>query len=197
MRRFVIIGHRAYSTADFKLDDIAGGAGRMDILVRCVNSSLFLSHGIRKDSECYLVLQGGDDAPKVIIFRGETVRYLNPDERSTASLIRNALMRPLTGRDEVQSTPGVSIVRRSFEELMDELAELGSVIYLREDGTDVRDFDFPKDPIFVLGDDRDPTDDEERILEKHGSERIRLGPLSLHANHCITIAHYEMDLREV
>ena len=56
MRYFVITGHRAVSTGDFKLDDIAGGAGRLDILVRCVNSAFFLSHNLRKDVEAYLVL---------------------------------------------------------------------------------------------------------------------------------------------
>ena len=32
MRYFVITGHKAVTTGDFKLDDIAGGAGRLDIL---------------------------------------------------------------------------------------------------------------------------------------------------------------------
>ncbi len=51
MRRFVVVGHKAASSGDFKLDDMAGGAGRLDILLRCVNTSLFLSHSIRRDSK--------------------------------------------------------------------------------------------------------------------------------------------------
>lgn len=196
MRRFVIIGHRAVSTGDFKLDDIAGGAGRLDILVRCVNSSLFLSHGIRRDSEVYLVMEGGDDAPKTVIFRGETVRYLNPDERSTASLIRNALMKPVEKGEEVQSSPGVSVTRMSLSESLDRLSAEGTLVYLREDGADCREYAFPEDPVFVLGDDRDPTEEEEGLLRAHGADRIRIGPLSLHANHCIVIVHNEMDRRE-
>ncbi len=195
MKRFVVIGHRAATTGDFKLDDIAGGAGRLDILVRCVNASLFLSHGIRRDVEVYLVLEGGDDAPKTVIFRGETVRYLNPDERSTASLIRNALMKPLEDR-EVLASPGVSVVRRSLEQVLDELTRDGKLIYLREDGTDCRGYEFPENPVFVMGDDRDPTEEEERIFESHDPDRINLGPRSLHANHCIVVVHNEMDRRE-
>lgn len=195
MRRFVIIGHRAATTGDFKLDDIAGGAGRLDVLVRCVNSALFLSHGIRRDCEAYLVLQGGEDAPKTVVFRGESVKYLNPDERSTASLIRNALMKPL-GEEEIQSTPGVYVSRRSLAQVLDELSAKGRIVYLREDGEDCRGYEFPGDPVFVLGDDRDPTPEEEALLESHGPDRIRLGPLSLHANHCITIVQNEMDRRE-
>ncbi len=196
MRRFVITGHRAATTGDFKLDDIAGGAGRLDILVRCVNASMFLSHGIRRDAECYLVLEGGEDAPKTVIFRGDSVRYLNPDERSTASLIRNALMKKLDGDGEVQSTPGVSVMRRSFAQVLEDLSTKGRFIYLRENGTDCREYDFPEDPIFILGDDRDPTEEEEAIMDAYSPDRIKLGPLSLHANHCIVVVQNELDRRE-
>ena len=57
-RNFVIIGHRAHTAADWKLNDICGGAGRMDILARCVTSALCESHGIRKDTDVWLVLKG-------------------------------------------------------------------------------------------------------------------------------------------
>ena len=118
MRYFVITGHRAVSTGDFKLDDIAGGAGRLDILVRCVNSAFFLSHNLRKDVEAYLVLLGGDDPPKTVVFKGEELRYLNPDERSTASLIRNALLKPVADGEEVKSSPGVYVTRMSFSDVL-------------------------------------------------------------------------------
>lgn len=195
MKRFVVTGHRAATTGDFKLDDIAGGAGRLDVLIRCVNSALFLSHAIRRDSECWLVLEGGDDAPKTVVFRGSDVRYLNPDERSTASLIRNALLKDVPPTGWVQASPGVAISRLGFAEVLDELSQDGTLIYLREDGTDCRGYRFPENPVFVLGDDRDPTEKEETALLSHDPDRICLGPLSLHANHCITIVHNEMDRR--
>ena len=81
VNRFIVLGHRAYTTGDFKLDDICGGAGRLDILVRCVNSAFFLSHDLRKDSEIYLVLEGGTDAPK-------TVRFYGPDMKCTSQETR-------------------------------------------------------------------------------------------------------------
>ncbi|MBR1452999.1 MAG: tRNA (pseudouridine(54)-N(1))-methyltransferase TrmY, partial [Candidatus Methanomethylophilaceae archaeon] len=114
MRYFVITGHKAVTTGDIKLDDIAGGAGRLDILVRCVNSAFFLSHDLRKDVEIYLVLEGGDDAPKTVVFKGQELRYLNPDERSTASLIRNALLKKVGPGEEIRSSPGVYNTRMSF-----------------------------------------------------------------------------------
>ena len=123
MRYFVITGHKAVSTGDFKLDDIPGGAGRLDILVRCVNSAFFLSHNLRKDVEIYLVMEGGEDAPKTVIFKGADLRYLNPDERSTASLIRNALMKPVGTDEEVKSSPGVYVTRMSFSDVLTKLSE--------------------------------------------------------------------------
>ena len=91
MNRFIVVGHKAVTSGDFKLDDMAGGAGRLDILLRCINSAMFLSHGIRRDTEIILVLQGEPDPPRTIRINGSEVRYLNPDERSTGALVRNAL----------------------------------------------------------------------------------------------------------
>ncbi|MBJ23114.1 MAG: tRNA (pseudouridine(54)-N(1))-methyltransferase TrmY, partial [Euryarchaeota archaeon] len=42
-KNFLIIGHRAHTAADWKLDDICGGAGRLDVLVRSVTASLWKS----------------------------------------------------------------------------------------------------------------------------------------------------------
>jgi len=65
MKDFIIIGHKAV-TAPFSLNDLPGTAGRMDILCRCVNAALFLSHDLRRDVRVYLVLKGEPDPPKLI-----------------------------------------------------------------------------------------------------------------------------------
>jgi len=193
MIRFVVTGHRASTTGDFKLDDIAGGAGRLDILVRCVNSAFFLSHSIRTDVELFLVLEGGGDAPKTVRFCGKELRYLNPDERSTASLIRNALLKKL-GSDEVRSSPGVYVSRRSFSDIVDHLK--GSpIVYLKEDGTDIRGSKFGDDVTFILGDDKDLTEDEEAAVMACGPVKINIGPQSLHADHCMIVVLNELDRR--
>lgn len=195
MRYFVITGHKAVTTGDFKLDDIAGGAGRLDILVRCVNSAFFLSHDLRKDVEIYLVLEGGDDAPKTVIFKGSELRYLNPDERSTASLIRNALLKKVSPGEEIKSSPGVYNTRMSFADVLEKLSKVGSFVYLKEDGVDCREYEFPENPIFVLGDNQDPTPEEEEILQSYSPDKICIGPYSLHADHCMIIVQNEVDRR--
>ena len=196
MRYFVITGHKAATDGSFKLDDLAGGAGRMDILVRCVNSAFVMSHNLRKDAEIYLVLEGGEDAPKTVRINGATVRYLNPDERSTASLIRNALLRKVPAEGEISSSPGVYISRMGFDDVIDKLSACGNFVYLKEDGTDCRDFRFPEDPIFVLGDNQDLTEAEEAKLLAQNPSKICVGPVSLHADHCMILVQNELDRRE-
>ncbi|MDR2698239.1 MAG: tRNA (pseudouridine(54)-N(1))-methyltransferase TrmY [Candidatus Methanoplasma sp.] len=192
MRYFVIVGHKAATTGDFKLDDIAGGAGRLDILVRCVNSAFFLSHDIRRDTELFLILLGGDGPPKTVRFSGAELRYLNPDERSTSSLIRNALIKKIE-KEEVRSSPGIYVSRASFADVLTALSEKGRIIYLKEDGTEFRGRSIPEDPVFVISDNKDLSEEEERTLSGYDPETVSIGPYSLHADHCVIIVHNEID----
>ncbi len=194
MKDFVVIGHKAV-TQPFSLNDLPGAAGRMDILCRCVNAALFLSHDLRRDVCIYLVLKGEPAPPKLIRFDGDLVRYLSPDERSSASLIRKALEKN-AHEFWTESTPGVSIRKGDLSELVSELDK--KVIYLREDGEDIRleKFQGIKDPLFVLGDHMGLTDDEEKIVLEHAHEIVSVGPISLHADHCIVLLHNEMDRKK-
>ena len=163
--------------------------------MRCVNSAFFLSHNLRKDVEIYLVMEGGEDPPKTVIFKGEDLRYLNPDERSTSSLIRNALIKKVQPGEEIRSSPGVYVTKMSFEDVLKRLSEKGSFVYLKEDGVDCREYDFPENPIFVLGDNHDLTEEEEQLLLSYTPDKICIGPYSLHADHCMIIVQNEFDRR--
>ncbi|WP_224448775.1 tRNA (pseudouridine(54)-N(1))-methyltransferase TrmY [Haloprofundus salilacus] len=191
MRQFIITGHDAPTTPEFSLDDIAGGAGRLDVLCRCVNSAFFLSHAIREDVRAHLVL--GDEY--TVRFEGAELRRLNPDERSTAALIRKAL----DARDEAighmpaESSPGVSLYRMGFEATLDSVAAESTVVQLHEDGDPVVDVDPPEDPAFILSDHHNFTDEEAEALAAAADERVRLGPEILHADHAITVAHNYLD----
>jgi tRNA (pseudouridine54-N1)-methyltransferase len=190
MRQFVVIGHDAPTTPDFSLDDLSGGAGRLDLLCRCVTAACLLSHDVREDVRVHLVLQ--DEF--TVTVDGNEVRRLNPDERSTAALVRTAL----EARDEAvghmpaESTPGVSIRRFGLADVLEHLVA-GTVVHLHEDGDPVVAVDPPADPVFVLSDHHEFTDAEADLLSTVADEQVRLSPVSLHADHAITVAHNYLD----
>ncbi len=189
MRQFIVIGHDAPTTDEFSLDDLAGGAGRLDVLCRCVSSGFFLSHAIREDVRLFLVLS--DEF--TIRFEGSELRRLNPDERSTAALVRAALAarEEAIGHMEVESTPGVFVSRRGFVDLLDSVA--GTVIQLHEDGTPLPESEVPENPTFVLSDHHDFTEREAELLSERADARLSVGPEALHANHAITVVHNWLD----
>jgi len=191
MRQFVVVGHDAPTTPDFALDDLAGSTGRLDVLCRCVTSAFFLSHDIRDEVRVHLVLRD----EYTVTFDGADLRRLNPDERSTAALVRNALEErdEAIGHQPVETSPGVSLTRRGFEPTLADAARDGTVVQLHEDGDPVVDVPVPENPVFVLSDHRDFTDVEAELLADRADRRVRLGPERLHADHAITVAHNFLD----
>ncbi|MFT4962931.1 MAG: tRNA (pseudouridine54-N1)-methyltransferase [Halobacteriales archaeon] len=191
MRQFVVIGHEAPTTPDFSLDNLPGGAGRLDVLCRCVNSAFFLSHALREDVRVHLVLSD----EYTVIFEGSDLRRLNPDERSTAALIRGALeeREEAIGPRPYEVSPGVSIARRDVEATLETVAEEGTVVQLHEQGEPASTVEPPEDPVFVLSDHRDFGRAETDLLSDLTNRRLRLGPEALHADHAIVVAHHWLD----
>jgi len=188
MRQFVVLGHAASTDPDLSLDDLPG-AGRFDVLCRAVTAAFTLSHAIREDVRCFLVLQNRLS----IRLEGDELRYLSPDERNVASLLKNALEAAETavGAQAVESTPGIYAAKRGFEALLDDLD--GTVIQLHEDGDPLPDLGLPDTPIFVLSDHEAFTDAEAALLAEHADARISVGPEAIHGNHAITVVHNYLD----
>ncbi len=187
-RIFVILGHTAAITPEFTLDDLPGSAGRLDILCRCVTAAFCLSHGIRKDVEVYLVLRD----QITLHVEGTSLRRLNPDERSTGALIQHALQALQEGR--TQSTPGLRVCRQGLRDVLRELNTQGVPCYvLDERGRDMRTVSIEEPVAFLLSDHQNFTPEEEALLSS--LPKISLGPVVLHADHSIVIAHNELDRR--
>ena len=188
MKRFVIVGHLAVTNGTFSLNDLAGSAGRMDVLCRCINSAFFLSHDLRRDVECYVILRGEPGPDKTVLFSGSTIRYLSPDERSSAALIKKALSIPC-GNEFRESTPGVSVRRGGLERLLSDIP----FAVLDEDGEDIREASALPEA-YILSDHQNFTPEEEGLVAE--CPRYSVGPRSLHADHTITVLLNEMDRRE-
>lgn len=188
MISFAIIGHLARTDGGFTLNDLPGSGGRMDVLCRCVNASLFLSHDLRRDVDCYLILCGEPTGPKTVKFSGELVRSLSPDERSAGALIKKVIDTPC-GSEFREAAQGVFIRKGGLERLMQE----HTFAVLDETGTDVRTAsDLPD--AFILSDHLNFTAPEEALL--FNCPRFSVGPKCLHADHTITVLHNELDRRK-
>ena len=193
MRNFIVVGHKATTSPDFSLEDIPGTSGRLDILCRSVTAAFVLSHGIRKDVCVYLILLGGE-VPKTIQLRGETLRHLNPDERTTAALLKKALALEATAQ-WAMSTSGIFVRTGALAEVLADLKD-AKLLYLREDGEDIRSLSpggLAGDLAFILGDHTGMTPEEEGLIEQAGAKIVSLGPTSLHADHCIVLLNWMLD----
>ena len=190
MRQFIIVGHKAATSGDFTLEDMPGSAGRIDILARCVTAAFVTSFDIRRDTQVCLVLLGEPDPPKIIRFDGAELRYLNPDERSAGALIRKALKLKLS-MGQRRSTQGVYVERAGLVEAL-RYNDASVLFYLHEHGKDVRDVDpHTNNVAFILGDHLGLF--EEAAAQLGQAQTIRVGPIKLHTDQCITLTHNELD----
>ena len=100
MRRFAIIGNRAMAQGKLPLNDMAGAAGRMDVLVRALMSALMTSHGMRRDSEIILHLHGGPGPARRIKFVGSELKGVHAEERAVAGQIGKVIQLPTPARGQ-------------------------------------------------------------------------------------------------
>lgn len=196
MRRFVLIGQTAHAAADFSLDDLPGSSGRLDVLLRAVRAALLISHGVRRDVLVYLVLRGGERAPRVLRFDGGNAKFVRPDERSLAVTIRKTLATPGgAGGVFEEVRPGVSLCDGDLEAV---LADAGGApcYWLDELGEDVRAQRFgDDDTLFVIGDHLGFDEATRARLTELGLRRLSVGPLSLHSEDVVTLLSNELDRR--
>lgn len=191
MRRFLIVGHRASTSPAFSLDDLAGAAGRMDILLSAANAVLHLAHDLRRDAEAGLLLLGPPDPPRFVRFQGHGLKSFQPDLRSNAALLRRALEHG--SRVERETSPGILASKATFEEALDRLGP--TFVCLKEGGKDIRTATLPADGTYVLSDNQELTADEERAVMARGALVVGLGPKALHTDHAIALVQNELDRR--
>ena len=192
-RRFAIIGHLAPSSGKLNLNDLAGGSGRMDVLVRAVNAALFVSHGIRHDTDITLHLCGGPGPDRRIWFNGETLSGVRPDERSIAGQIKAILKRPVPPigvLDEV--TQGIFDMGGGLAGTLTEWHDEGiSIHVLDAEGEALETLEDNKNLGFILSDHLPFSEADNQQMADFG--KISLGEKWLQGHACITIIQHALD----
>jgi tRNA (pseudouridine54-N1)-methyltransferase len=198
VRRFLLLAHRVPPNGAFTLNDLAGGAGRMDEVARAVSTAFTLSNDLRRDTEVSILFVA--EPPPVarrIDVVGARVRYLNPDERSTAALLKNALVRSAGYPREVESSPGLRVGPVDPAVALQEFLRLPGAVWLTEGGTPIADWAAPGGSLAaVVSDPYDPSEAEATFLREAGVPRLSVGPRSLRTSQVIDLVHASLDARE-
>ncbi|ASJ00367.1 tRNA (pseudouridine(54)-N(1))-methyltransferase TrmY [Thermococcus gorgonarius] len=196
MRTFIIKANEAHTRADFRLNDLPGTSGRIDLLCRVLNSAFLLSHGFRKNVRVWLLLYGPPNPPKAIRFEGPKLKVrLNPDERSTAKLIMKVLKAGEDLREpgkEIEVYPGLYVSNRTFEDVIRLTVKNSALYYLHEDGKPIGELSFPQNVAFVLGDHKGLSREDEAFLDNI-AERVSVGRKSYLASHVVTYVNIFLD----
>jgi tRNA (pseudouridine54-N1)-methyltransferase len=194
-RRFLLLAHRVPVSGEFSLNDLAGAGGRMDEVARATSTAFTVSNGLRRDTEL-TILFVSEPPPRARRIRllGSGLRYLNPDERSTAALLKNALVRSRTLAREMEASPGLVVGPVDPIVVLEEFAREPGTIWLTESGRWYEEA-LPASPDVgaVLSDPDDPTTGELDVLRKLGVPPVSLGPVSLRASQCIDVLHNRWD----
>jgi tRNA (pseudouridine54-N1)-methyltransferase len=197
VRRLLLLAHRVPPRGEFTLNDLAGGAGRMDEVARVVSTAFTLSNDLRRDTEVsVLFVAEPPPAARRIDIVGARVRYLNPDERSTAALLKNALQRSATVDRTLESSPGLRVGPVDPPAALQEFLRLPGAVWLTERGAPIAEWTPSADVAAVLSDPYDPSPDEVSILETSGVPRLSVGPRSLRASQVVDLFHGALDRRE-
>ena len=196
MRTFIIKANEAYTRPDFKLSDLPGTSGRVDVLCRFLNSAFLLSHGFRKNVRVWLLLYGPPAPPKAIRFEGPRLKVrLNPDERSTAKLIMKALEVGEGLKDpgkEVEVYPGLYVSNRTFEDVIRMTLKNSALYYLHGEGKPAREVKFSGNVAFILGDHKGLSREDEAFLDGI-AERVSVGRKSYLASHVVAYINIILD----
>lgn len=182
-------------SGNFSLNDLAGAGGRMDEVARAVSTAFTISNGLRRDTE-FTVLFEAEPPPRARRIRliGQGLRYLNPDERSTAALLKNALVRSATLERDVEASPGLVVGPADPPAVLRDFVNEVDTVWLTESGLPYTPAALsPASVGAVLSDPDDPTTEEQQILTQLRVPPVSLGPISLRASQCIDVLHNRWD----
>jgi tRNA (pseudouridine54-N1)-methyltransferase len=159
-------------------------AGRLDIVHECIVSSLFLSHGLRRDVTFHAILNGPPNPPLHVQIDGETLY----DVRTDMDTWQIILKKTLSGKPH----PGITKDKTSFEALVKTKAQTRQIYVLEEDGKDINRVALSENSLFILGDHVGLPKKAELFAQRFG-EKISLGKTPYLAASCITIINYTLD----
>ncbi len=182
MRDFVLLSR----TSSDKVDLNNLSFGRWDVIARCINSAIWVAHGLRQ-ARIHVVL-GASDPPKTVVF-DSNIRKVNPDEKNIAGWVSKVLKAE-------SENPGIAVEENSFQGVIKSFS--GRKFYiLHEKGKDISEIEFVENPVFVLGDHIGLPPRDEEFVQRFDHELVSIGPNSYLASQCMSYINIELDRRGI
>jgi tRNA (pseudouridine54-N1)-methyltransferase len=183
LREFILYSRLGRTDSNFtNLHD----AGRLDIVYECAVASLFLSHGLRKNTIFHTILSGPPNPPLHVKVDGAVLHDVRTDQKTWEQILRKVL----SGK----AHPGIIAHKTSFEALLKAKANEAQIYVLEEGGKPISEIDISDKPVFVLGDHVGLPKKVEGFALRYG-EKISLGKQPYLAASCITILNYLLDTK--
>lgn len=184
MREFVLLSRT--SSDRIELDNL--GCGRWDVVARCINSAVWVAHGLRQ-ARIHVVL-GAASPPKTVVF-DSGIRKVNPDEKSIAGWVKKVL-------ESRSENPGIFVAEHSFQDTIKSFASgKRKFCILHEKGKDIKEVKIGENTVFVLGDHIGLPPKDEAFVRRFDHDLVSIGPRSYLASQCISYINIEMDRRGV
>lgn len=197
MKEFILYSRKGVTSEKFNLKSLAGSGGRMDLIARCVISTLWVSHKIRQDSRFIVSLNGPPNPPLALSFDGKNLARVTPDERNVALWIQKVLKKRREARGSkewLEVKDGINLSGKSFQDLIRDREER-NLYLLHEEGGDIREAEIKDNPVFIVGDHIGLPKEESEFAERLGAKKISLGPESYFSTQSIVLVHNELDRR--
>ena len=193
MRHFVYFSPSAATSGKALSGDLMK-AGRMDIAIHSIIQGLFLSHDFRKDTIMHLVFYGMPDPPKHIEIQIKDDTYIS--KKNVAKIIQKILYKYKEG-EKTEVFPGCFVEKKSFLNVIDDLMNKGSQIFILDKrGKNIRDIEIKDNAVFIVGDHEGLPRKELKRL-KNIAVPVSIGNKMYFASQTIAVVNNELDIRNI
>ncbi|MHA1990471.1 MAG: hypothetical protein ACW981_02115 [Candidatus Hodarchaeales archaeon] len=177
-RIFILLLKKAQPSLSLNINNLSG-EGRIDILCRVLTNTFFLGGGetnFRKNNELWVYFQSYG---KKLIFKGNDLRGMNPDERSQAGILKKVF--------SGQNFEGIEYSSATWVEV---LKIFPNCVILDVLGGRLNELEIDQ-TVFLLGDHIGLTEEEKSSFKKEN--RLSLGNHVYLSSQCVSTLNYILD----
>jgi tRNA (pseudouridine54-N1)-methyltransferase len=153
---------------------------RLDVLLRCISATFFLSNSFRRDTNLFIAAR---DESQLLELEGSLLKGLNPDERAIAGWLRKNL--------RTRNNCGLQAITSGMDEF---LANFSTIFILDQAGTPIEEVgSLPPGALFAIGSHQGFSQEDKKRLQAHGGQLISLGMPEYLSSTTISIIQWTLD----